>query len=70
VNVYFESNPQGLWMGIIMALFVQALLLWIITLCTDWDKEVMYFDSKSHIYHCLSLSPDGSIFLSFVGYES
>ncbi|CAB4292937.1 unnamed protein product [Prunus armeniaca] len=31
---------KGLWIGIIMALFVQALSLAIIVICTDWEKEV------------------------------
>ena len=65
MNVYFESNPQGLWMGIIVALIMQALFLWIITLCTDWEKEVTYFDTKSHIYHRLFISSDGLLFSFF-----
>ena len=63
MNVYFESNPQGLWMGIIVALIVQALCLWIITLCTNWENEVMYFDVKSYIYHHQPISSDGSFSL-------
>lgn len=65
MNVYFESNPQGLWMGIIVALIVQALGLGIITLCTNWENEVMYFDIKSYIYHDLSISSDGSFSLFY-----
>ncbi|KAF5954827.1 hypothetical protein HYC85_007683 [Camellia sinensis] len=30
---------KGLWVGIIVALFAQALFLSIITLCTHWEKE-------------------------------
>lgn len=41
-NIY-ECSLQGLWMGIIVALFVQALSLAIIILLTDWEKEVNYF---------------------------
>jgi hypothetical protein len=39
MNVYSESDPQGLWMGNIVALFVQGLSLLIITLRIDWEKE-------------------------------
>lgn len=31
---------QGLWFGIIAALFAQALFLLILTLCTNWENEV------------------------------
>lgn len=34
---------QGLWTGLIVALFVQGLILLIITLRTNWEKEVPYF---------------------------
>nr|CAB3470481.1 unnamed protein product [Digitaria exilis] len=30
---------MGLWLGIICGLFVQVLLLMIVTLCTNWDNE-------------------------------
>jgi multidrug resistance protein, MATE family len=33
-------DEQGLWFGIICGLFVQLLLLMLITLCTNWDNEV------------------------------
>ncbi|XP_061994135.1 protein DETOXIFICATION 16-like isoform X2 [Rosa rugosa] len=36
----FHIGGKGLWMGIIVALFVQALSLAIIILFTDWEKEV------------------------------
>lgn len=36
----FHIGGKGLWMGIIVALIVQALCLWIITLCTNWENEV------------------------------
>jgi multidrug resistance protein, MATE family len=32
-------DEQGLWFGIICGLFVQLLLLMLITLCTNWDNE-------------------------------
>ncbi|KAJ4823766.1 hypothetical protein Tsubulata_012082 [Turnera subulata] len=35
----FHMGGKGLWVGIILALFVQASLLAIVTLCTDWDKQ-------------------------------
>jgi hypothetical protein len=53
MNLYFESDPQGLWMGIIVALVVQALALSIITLRIDWEKEVNYFDMESCLYNPL-----------------
>lgn len=33
---------QGLWMGITVAVFSQSLALLIITICTDWNKEVKH----------------------------
>lgn len=35
----YHFGGKGLWMGIIMAISVQALSLIIITLCIDWEKE-------------------------------
>ncbi|KAL6984997.1 hypothetical protein U1Q18_018378 [Sarracenia purpurea var. burkii] len=35
----FHLGGKGLWVGITVALFAQALFLGIITLCTDWEKE-------------------------------
>lgn len=34
------DEQQGLWVGLICGLFVQALLLVTIILCTNWVKEV------------------------------
>ncbi|KAF5456283.1 hypothetical protein F2P56_025782 [Juglans regia] len=44
----FHFGGKGLWAGIIVALFVQALSLAIITLCTDWEKEVKKADDRVH----------------------
>lgn len=30
---------KGLWLGIVCGLFVQAILLFLITLCTDWEQQ-------------------------------
>ncbi|CAL5333482.1 unnamed protein product [Camellia sinensis] len=35
----YHIGGKGLWVGIIVALFAQALFLSIITLCTNWEKE-------------------------------
>ncbi|CAK9142293.1 unnamed protein product [Ilex paraguariensis] len=35
----YHTGGKGLWMGIIVALFAQASLLLIITICTNWEKE-------------------------------
>ncbi|KAK9096190.1 hypothetical protein Sjap_021687 [Stephania japonica] len=35
-----KIGGKGLWMGIICGLFVQSLLLLVITLCADWDQQV------------------------------
>ncbi|XP_038890578.1 protein DETOXIFICATION 16-like [Benincasa hispida] len=38
---FFQGiGGKGLWMGIIMGVFTQALFLGILILCTNWDKEV------------------------------
>ncbi|KAM0020977.1 putative multi antimicrobial extrusion protein [Helianthus debilis subsp. tardiflorus] len=34
---------KGLWFGLIIALLAQALFLFILTLCTNWEKEVRYY---------------------------
>ncbi|KAM2657947.1 hypothetical protein EV1_013261 [Malus domestica] len=39
-----DIGGKGLWIGITVALFVQALCLSIIITCTDWEKEVNYYD--------------------------
>ncbi|KAI4376259.1 hypothetical protein MLD38_014044 [Melastoma candidum] len=36
---YFHLGGKGLWSGIIVALILQALLLAILTVRTDWDEE-------------------------------
>ena len=38
------DEQQGLWVGLICGLFVQALLLVTIILCTNWEKEVSAFN--------------------------
>ncbi|KAJ4823764.1 hypothetical protein Tsubulata_012080 [Turnera subulata] len=35
----FHTGGKGLWIGIMIALFVQSTLLAIVTLCTDWDNQ-------------------------------
>ncbi|PIA33363.1 hypothetical protein AQUCO_04100051v1, partial [Aquilegia coerulea] len=47
----FQVGGKGLWMGIICALFVQLLMLVIINLCTNWDKEVFEFLAYIPISH-------------------
>lgn len=38
---FFQGiGGKGLWMGIMAAVFLQALFLGILILCTNWDKEV------------------------------
>ncbi|XP_004307901.1 PREDICTED: MATE efflux family protein 6-like [Fragaria vesca subsp. vesca] len=39
---------KGLWIGIVLAVFVQALSLAIIVICTDWDKEVKKASDRVH----------------------
>lgn len=50
---HFHIGGKGLWMGIIVALFVQALLLFIVTLCTNWEKEA----EKASDRVCTSMIP-------------
>ncbi|CAK9325764.1 unnamed protein product [Citrullus colocynthis] len=38
---FFQGiGGKGLWMGIMVAVFLQSLFLGILILCTNWDKEV------------------------------
>ncbi|XP_050373346.1 protein DETOXIFICATION 16-like [Argentina anserina] len=39
---------KGLWIGIVLALFVQAISLAIIVMCTDWEKEVKKASDRVH----------------------
>ncbi|XP_052180893.1 protein DETOXIFICATION 16-like [Diospyros lotus] len=39
---------KGLWMGITVALFAQALFLLIVTLCTNWEKEAKKASERVH----------------------
>ncbi|KAJ7970167.1 Protein DETOXIFICATION [Quillaja saponaria] len=36
----FHIGGKGLWMGVMVAAFMQAVFFSIITLCADWEKEV------------------------------
>nr|POF10616.1 protein detoxification 16 [Quercus suber] len=45
----YHTGVKGLLMGIITAVFMQALLLWIVTLCSDWEKEVKKAADRVHI---------------------
>uniref|UniRef100_A0A453DW61 Protein DETOXIFICATION n=1 Tax=Aegilops tauschii subsp. strangulata TaxID=200361 RepID=A0A453DW61_AEGTS len=48
---------MGLWMGIICGVLVQVLLLMIITLCTDWRKEVLHIYANTVACPCRFLFP-------------
>ncbi|XP_021862106.1 protein DETOXIFICATION 16 isoform X2 [Spinacia oleracea] len=47
----YDFGGKGLWTGIIMALFVQAFFLLLITLNTDWDKEEK--KAKDRMYYLI-----------------
>ncbi|XAR51195.1 hypothetical protein NMG60_11005752 [Bertholletia excelsa] len=53
----YHIGGKGLWLGITVALFVQAMLLGIITLCTNWEKEAR----KANERVCSSTVPEESI---------
>ncbi|KAM5553936.1 protein DETOXIFICATION 16 [Rosa sericea] len=55
----FHIGGKGLWMGIIVALFVQALFLGIIILFTDWEKEVK--KASDRVYNTMSVADATSI---------
>jgi len=40
ISVTATTHEQGLWTGIICSIVVQVVLLLLITLRTDWQKEV------------------------------
>ncbi|XP_062078603.1 protein DETOXIFICATION 16-like isoform X2 [Humulus lupulus] len=44
----FHIGGKGLWMGIIVALIMQALCLAILTIYTDWEKEVNNASDRVH----------------------
>ncbi|XP_078176663.1 protein DETOXIFICATION 16-like isoform X2 [Carex rostrata] len=44
----FHFNGKGLWMGLICGIFVQAVLLLTITLCTNWENEAR--KAKERVY--------------------
>ncbi|GMN52146.1 hypothetical protein TIFTF001_021285 [Ficus carica] len=45
---FYHVGGKGLWTGIIVALFVQALFLAVLIMCTDWDKEVKKASERVH----------------------
>ncbi|CAN6725272.1 unnamed protein product [Malus baccata var. baccata] len=49
---YLMGSLQGLWTGIIVALFVEALCLSIIIICTDWEKEVK--NASDRVYNTMT----------------
>jgi multidrug resistance protein, MATE family len=56
-NMVTTTHEQGLWTGIICGIVVQVLLLVLITLRTDWQKEVrrkVQLLSSGHSW-CLSI---------------
>ncbi|PON56814.1 Multi antimicrobial extrusion protein [Parasponia andersonii] len=54
----YHFGGKGLWMGIIVALFMQALGLAILTICTDWEKEV---NKASERVHSTKAASDASL---------
>lgn len=55
-NSGFELYTQGLWFGQMCGMAVQMFLLFMITLCTNWDKEVrVYFIIISYLVFILSI---------------
>ena len=40
LGFWLQMRGQGLWIGILVGASVQALLLSIITSCTNWEKQV------------------------------
>ncbi|KAK9275093.1 hypothetical protein L1049_022352 [Liquidambar formosana] len=45
---HYHIGGKGLWVGIILALFVQALFLAIVTLRTNWEKEAKKATERVH----------------------
>ncbi|KAL5761147.1 hypothetical protein ACOSQ2_019985 [Xanthoceras sorbifolium] len=39
LGFWLQMRGQGLWIGILVGVFVQTLLLSIITICLDWEKQ-------------------------------
>jgi len=50
---------RGLWLGILCGLFAQAILLFIITLCTDWGKQAK--EARERVYASLLPTVTGNI---------
>ncbi|BBN67957.1 MATE efflux family protein [Prunus dulcis] len=48
INFKSTCSSQGLWIGITVALFVQAVSLSIIVTCTNWEKEVKKASDRVH----------------------
>ncbi|XP_030523633.2 protein DETOXIFICATION 16-like [Rhodamnia argentea] len=44
----YHIGGKGLWTGIIVALIVQALLLAVLTACTNWEKEAKKATDRVH----------------------
>jgi len=50
---------RGLWLGILCGLFAQAILLFIITLCTDWGKQAK--EARERVYASVLPTVTGNI---------
>lgn len=48
LSFVFRIGGKGLWMGIACGISVQVVLLLIVTLCTDWEKEAR--KAKDRVY--------------------
>lgn len=41
LGFWVQLRGKGLWIGVLVGAFVQAFLLFVITSCTDWGKQVI-----------------------------
>ncbi|KDP43817.1 hypothetical protein JCGZ_23025 [Jatropha curcas] len=50
----YHIGGKGLWIGITMAMFVQAISLAIITSCTDWEKQAK--KAKNRVFGAMTVT--------------
>ncbi|KAJ0721276.1 putative multi antimicrobial extrusion protein [Helianthus annuus] len=61
LGFYTSLRGEGLWIGILVGVIIQVILLSVVTFCTDYEKQVLpfHFPSKEEIKHNLEVGGGG-----------
>ncbi|KAJ0552340.1 putative multi antimicrobial extrusion protein [Helianthus annuus] len=50
LGFYTSLRGEGLWIGILVGVIIQVILLSVVTFCTDYEKQVLTFSSKHFLF--------------------